>query len=122
MYLEMPSPSLFALTLLVLIFCHFLADFPLQGDFLARAKSPMFGDTWTWVTCMVAHCSIHAGFVLLATRSVFLAGFQFVTHFIIDYAKLAGWFGGGSKAFVMDQALHVLVMITITVLYCFAGF
>ena len=51
--------------LFVLVVAHFLCDFPLQGDFLAKAKNPeapLPGVPWQWA--MLAHAAIHAGAVL----------------------------------------------------------
>lgn len=90
-------------TLVLLLFAHALADYPLQGDFLARAKSrrsPIESVDW-WVA-MAAHCAIHAGSVLLITGSLACAAFEFVAHFFIDHFKCEG-----VLSFRMDQMLHV---------------
>jgi hypothetical protein len=96
------------ITKLILLFAgHALADYPLQGDFLARGKNqiaPLPGVPW--YQCLFAHALIHAGVVLAITQSVWLALAEFTIHAITDYAKCAGWFGTGEKAFNIDQTIH----------------
>ncbi|WP_460821621.1 DUF3307 domain-containing protein [Lysobacter olei] len=82
---------------------HALADYPLQGDFLAKAKNrfaPIPGVPW-W-QALGAHSAIHAGVVLVVTGSPALAAAEAVAHFLIDDAKCKGRIG-----FNTDQALHV---------------
>jgi hypothetical protein len=86
-----------------LVVGHSVADYPLQGDFLARGKNhsaPLPGVPW--LICLMAHAAIHAGAVALATGSVALGCAEFVIHCAIDYGKCDGRFG-----FVTDQILHV---------------
>ena len=90
---------------------HAVADYPLQSDFIAKAKNrhnPMgfipAGQTpqvhWPFVLC--AHAATHAGAVALVTGSVFLGVLEFVAHTIIDFAKCENW-----TSIYSDQALHV---------------
>lgn len=92
------------LHMLVLLLCaHALCDYPLQGDFLARAKNliaPIPGVPWE--CAMSAHAAIHAGAVLLITGSLPLALFEFAAHFAIDCVKCCGFI-----SFRVDQLLHV---------------
>ena len=91
------------MTLFWLIVGHAVADYPLQGDFLARGKNhrqPLPGVPW-W-QCLVWHAAMHAGAVALATGSVALGCAEFVVHCAIDYGKCDGRYG-----FNADQALHV---------------
>lgn len=88
----------------LLVFGHALADYPLQGDFLSRAKNhtaPITGVPW--YQALAAHCVIHAGFVGLITGSMTLAIAELIVHAIIDHAKCSGRFG-----FNADQTLHVI--------------
>ena len=98
---------------------HALADYPLQGDFLAKAKNhsaPIPGVPW--VHGLVWHSAIHAGAVALATGSVALGCGEFMVHCVIDYGKCGGWFGQGARAFNIDQTLHVLCkMAWVAILY-----
>lgn len=86
---------------------HAVADYPLQGDFLARGKNhkaPLPGVPW--YQCLVWHAMIHAGAVALATGSVALGLAEFFAHILIDFSKCQGWFG-----FNTDQALHIVCKI-----------
>lgn len=88
---------------LLLLTWHALADYPLQGDFLARGKNrhaPIDGIPAD--LCMRAHCWIHAGGVLVITGSVVCALIEHVLHWAIDDAKC-----GGHTSFRTDQRLHV---------------
>lgn len=89
--------------LALLIFAHALADYPLQGDFLSKAKNhtaPIPGVPW--YQALFAHSAIHAGFVGIITGSLWLGLAEFVAHAATDRAKCAGRIG-----FDTDQAIHV---------------
>ena len=93
----------------LLVFGHFLADYPLQGNFLATAKNlhdPVEGVPW-W-QAMMAHSAIHAGFVGVITGSLVLAIVEYSFHYLIDIAKCDKLIG-----YNVDQFLH----ITCKVLY-----
>lgn len=90
--------------LILLLAAHALCDYPLQGDFLSRAKNrlaPLPGVPW--FQALGAHAMIHAGAVMLLTGIWWLAAFEAAAHAAIDDAKCAGRIG-----FNTDQALHVL--------------
>jgi hypothetical protein len=93
--------------ILELIAAHCLADYPLQGDFMARGKNPVapLPDVPWWLI-LASHAAIHAGAVALFAPG-FCAGIEFVSHFAIDYAKCRGWLGSGERGFIVDQAAHV---------------
>lgn len=93
----------FITTLFLLIVAHALADYPLQGDFLARAKNrtaPIPGVPW-W-QALIAHAVIHAGFVYLLTLLWPCALGELVAHVWIDDAKCRG-----KLTYNQDQALHL---------------
>lgn len=93
--------------LFALMIGHALADYPLQNDFLAKAKNrltPVPGITW-WVA-LFNHALIHAGFVWLFTGSFFLALFEVVLHMWIDDAKCRT-----KITFNEDQILHLVCKI-----------
>lgn len=96
---------------LALVFAHCLADYPLQGDFLARAKNHMnqFGAPVDvpWAIALAVHAFIHAGFVAYLTHSLAFGAAEFVVHCITDYMKNDGKLGTGEGAFARDQLLHV---------------
>lgn len=74
--------------LFLLMFCHFLADYPLQGDFLAQAKNrnTAVGKVF-WLHALTAHAVIHGGFVLLITGSIWLALAEVLIHAVTDFLK-----------------------------------
>lgn len=95
-----------------LVAMHLVCDYPLQGDFLARAKNhrdPIPGVP-AWLA-LWSHAGIHAGGVALVLALtldrqpqgvLFLAIMELVVHQAIDWGKCEGRFG-----LVWDQALHV---------------
>lgn len=98
--------------LLALIVAHALCDYPLQGDFLSKAKNrtaPIAGVPW--YQAMAAHAAIQGGAVTLLTGSVVLGVAEFVAHFIIDDLKCRG-----RLSFNADQALHVACKVLWVVL------
>jgi hypothetical protein len=72
----------------LMIFAHYLADYPLQGDFLANAKNPNtpIGKIF-WKHALFAHSMIHGGFVAVITGSITLGLLETAAHAFIDYAK-----------------------------------
>ena len=86
-----------------LLAAHALADYPLQGDFLSKAKNrfaPIIGVPW--YQAMGAHAMIQAGFVGVITGSVGLAVAEFIAHFTTDHLKCAN-----RISFNTDQAIHI---------------
>jgi hypothetical protein len=82
---------------------HALADYPLQGDFLAKAKNhaaPIPGVPF--YQALGAHSAIHAGFVGVITGSIWLALAEFTIHAATDYAKC-----DGRISYNTDQAIHI---------------
>lgn len=74
---------------------HFLADYPLQGQYMLRKFS---SDFRVWVPALSAHAGVHALFTLFiafwwlgASHSgglpFALAFFDFVVHFVMDRIK-----------------------------------
>lgn len=106
----------FWVALFALGIAHALADFALQGEFLALAKNrhadsaKFFGENgqprWLWVQALTAHSLIHAGGVWLVTGSVVLGAVELILHWFIDYAKNEGW-----TSFSADQFLHFLCKV-----------
>lgn len=90
---------------------HWLADYPLQGDFLVRAKQ--CGPHRIYH--LIAHAGIHGGMVALITGSAALGAAELIVHAIIDEAKTKGFIG-----FYVDQILHIaskIAWISIIILY-----
>jgi hypothetical protein len=93
--------------LISLLLAHFLADYPLQGDFLSRAKNPMNPIPGVpWYQAMFAHCFIHAAFVALLTDNLVFGVAELVIHFVTDRAKCYNWL-----SFNEDQAIHLTMKL-----------
>ena len=93
----------FSVLLFNLVFAHMLADYPLQGDFLAKGKNrtePIAGVPFAYP--LAAHALIHGGFVGLATGSLWLALAETIIHAWVDDAKCRGRIG-----YHTDQAIHI---------------
>lgn len=113
---DFPPATLLAAAQVLFALCigHAVADFPLQGEYLAIGKNRRFllrladpaRPASIWVACMSAHCLIHAGMVWVITGSALLAFVELVLHFFIDIAKCEGLTG-----FNTDQVLHILCKV-----------
>lgn len=82
---------------------HALADYPLQGDFLSKAKNrtaPLQGVPW--YQAMGAHAIIHGAAVTHFTGRLSLGVAETVIHAITDDAKCRG-----RLTFNQDQAIHL---------------
>lgn len=110
-----------------LLIGHAVADYPLQGEFLALGKNHRQHPEWRfmksgtmkglWIHCLTAHSLIHAGAVW-AISGVFVLGVvEFVLHWIIDFIKSAG-----VTNLHTDQFLHVLCKVIYVVLFQFGVF
>jgi hypothetical protein len=90
-----------------LVVGHFLADYPLQGDFLATAKdrNSALGKLF-WRHALTAHAFIHAAFVALFTGSIALALCEAVIHAFTDHAKCQKRISLNA-----DQAIHLLCKV-----------
>lgn len=91
-----------------LIIGHALADYPLQGNFLALHKNRHYRDAsrelppCLWVHCLLAHSLIHAGFVWVLTGRVFFAVAELLAHAFLDFIKCEK-----HTNFNLDQLLHM---------------
>ncbi len=100
--------------LLALIAAHALCDYPLQGDFLSKAKNraaPLPGVPW-W-QALGAHAAIHGGAVGFITGVWWLGVAEFVAHFVIDDLKCRGrlTFNGDQLAHLACKVVWVLVVM-----------
>ena len=97
---------------LILVSAHFLADFPLQGEWMAKEKYSVF-KTQLGTVALFAHAFIQA---LIVGIIAWLLGYDFytfflvvgVTHFLIDLGKIKGKYG-----VLTDQLLHYAVLIVL---------
>lgn len=89
----------------IFMIAHVVCDYPLQGDFLAKAKNrtlPSMGGCPAWLA-LISHAAMHAGAVWYISGFWFLGAAEFVAHSFIDDCKCTG-----KITFVQDQALHLL--------------
>lgn len=93
--------------LALLIFGHALADYPLQGEFLAKAKNRMAPiPGFPWWQALTAHAVIHAGTVYIITSNLFLGVAELIAHWITDDLKCRGKIDLNT-----DQAIHIICKI-----------
>ena len=88
---------------LAMVGAHAVADYPLQGDFLAKGKNrntPIPGCPW-W-QLLSAHACIHGLFVGLITKRPLLGVAEAIIHAVTDDAKCRG-----KLSFNQDQAIHI---------------
>lgn len=94
----------YLMLLFLMLAGHALADYPLQGDFLAVGKgsraAPHFGIPW-W-HCLTAHALIHGLFVAIITGSAAVGLIETGLHWVIDDLKCRNITGINT-----DQILHV---------------
>lgn len=96
---------------------HALADFPLQGDYLASQKTRAAASSRSdWIVALVAHCVIQAGGVWLVSGSIALAAVELVLHALIDLGKGEGKFG-----ILTDQGLHLACKLGYALVLCHGG-
>ena len=113
------------LIILWFILClgHFVADYPLQSDFISKGKNrfrpvdpasippgqvPM--TVWPWV--LTAHAATHGTAVLIVTGSPLLALLELISHWLIDYGKCANRYGIHA-----DQTMHIACKLLWAVLF-----
>lgn len=87
---------------------HAVCDYPLQGDFLARAKNPFNPIPGVpWYQALFWHALMHAGAVMLITHAWRFAVVEFCLHCVMDVMK-CGYLGKKqAMAFNVDQGFHV---------------
>jgi hypothetical protein len=88
----------------LLVAGHALADFGVQGEYMANAKNrntALGKDIWPMV--LGAHAMIHGVLVGLITGSVVLALLETAAHATIDFRKCEG-----KLTYHQDQVLHIV--------------
>lgn len=104
MHLTFSSPYSLLFALLI---AHAVADYPLQGEYLAKAKIPSKQNGYAdWVIPLTAHSLIHAGAVWLLTQCIWLGIIELILHWVIDLIK-----GINRITLMQDQLLHVCCKI-----------
>ncbi len=105
--------EVFGTIFLLLVLWHFVADYVLQSEFIARFKSHKESlEAAPWYYVLFAHCSTHAIGVFLITGNVVLTLFELGTHFLIDWLKC-----DGRTNIHVDQLLHIVVKLLIAAWY-----
>jgi hypothetical protein len=106
---------------LILMFAHLLADYPLQGDFLAKMKGQnmiaLASHAGIWTGC-IAVAGMLVGFDVTLFDIVWLFG----VHAFQDYAKAnpVGIFQRVDplgKGLLLDQSVHVLQIVCFMALH-----
>lgn len=117
-----PEIHYYLYTFLALIFFHCLFDYPLQGDFLSKAKDKLREIPGVpWYQALLAHSILQAGGVFYVTGSLVLASIEFVLHACIDHMKCKGEFGVGKTSYNIDQAMHIFCKVMYIVVLYYAG-
>lgn len=99
------------MTLLYLLGAHFLCDFALQGDYMARVKNPVKPRAPEWFWALAGHSLIHGAAVCLILQNVWLGLAEADMHFLIDTLKCEG-----RLSYDNDQVVHItckLIWLTI---------
>lgn len=95
--------ELFAL----LVFAHFLFDYPLQGDFLSKAKNRVNPIPHVpWYQAMFAHTAMHGFAVWFITGIPLLGLAEMAIHWITDDLKCRG-----ELTYNQDQAVHIICKV-----------
>jgi Protein of unknown function (DUF3307) len=96
-----------ATMLFLLLAGHAIADYPLQGRFLAEGKNrhTMLGKI-SWPHALAAHSVIHGGFVVAVTGSAALGVAEVLAHGVTDWVKCEGHISLNT-----DQAIHIACKI-----------
>jgi hypothetical protein len=85
---------------------HALADYPLQGEFLAANKARSGPGYVPWWHALFAHALIHGGLVALITGWWVIGLAETVMHAYIDHLKCEGEIGIN-----MDQFAHIVCKV-----------
>lgn len=101
--------------ILWIILAHYIADYPLQGDFLAQTK----GKYWysLLVHSVIYGLTIALALKLLGLFAIWKAIALIISHMIIDYKKATA--KNKEKALTtylyIDQVLHIVINIILVV-------
>jgi len=87
----------------LLLMAHFLCDFGLQSDRMAREKCPGHDATLPWGWWLTAHGAIHGLAVALLSGVPLLGVAEMAAHAWIDHTKCVG-----RISLRTDQLLHLL--------------
>lgn len=100
----------------VLLFVwHALADYPLQGDWLSKAKNhklALVAGEIIWPLALASHAAVHAVGVAFILQNLWCGVAEFVIHAATDYAKCDGRIGYNTDQFIhiASKAAYVLAL------------
>lgn len=101
--------------LFLMLAAHVVCDYPLQGEWLAKAKNPnlqLVPGEIIWPGALTSHALIHSAAVYLITGMWALALLEFCFHWLIDYEKCNGRF-----SYNQDQELHMACKVVWAVIW-----
>ena len=89
--------------LFFLLVGHYLADFPLQSEFVVAAKNrnTEIGRLY-WPHALFGHSLIHGGFVAFITGHLLLGVLETCAHGLVDWLKCEN-----KISFNQDQLIHL---------------
>jgi ABC-type Mn2+/Zn2+ transport system permease subunit len=98
---------------------HFVADYPLQTEFISEYKNPRKQGRVPWYYVMLSHALVHGAFVSVATGlalghihilfPVILGIFETIIHFCLDVLKCIN-----CTSIHTDQLVHILCKVAWT--------
>jgi hypothetical protein len=100
------------LSFLILVFAHLLADYPLQGDFLANMKGKnklvLITHAGIWTGCIAT-----AGYLIGYNVGFLDIALLFVVHTVADHLKATGklWYknlDALKEGLFIDQSIHLM--------------
>ncbi|MEB3331506.1 MAG: DUF3307 domain-containing protein [Synechococcaceae cyanobacterium] len=103
-------PAAFQL-LLMLAMGHFVGDFGLQSDRMAREKCPGNDVTLSWGWWLSSHAAIHGFLVAAVSGCPWLGAAEWGMHMLIDFGKCRQRWG-----LTTDQALHLACKLVWTLI------
>ncbi len=108
-----PAPARIVPAFAGLLLAHLIADFPLQADWVYR-----------WRSCSAAGLALHAAIHVMVTALILkdVTGYWLILvlvgllHFAVDGFK-PYWRGSALARFVLDQAIHIIVLIWLAMIF-----
>ena len=96
--------------LLWVIGAHFIGDYAMQSDWMAKNKGKS-------IYVMIAHCAIYTvvcaiPFEMFGACIPWVMGIIFITHFFSDYLKCNNLYG-----LAIDQTIHILILVSMVTMY-----
>lgn len=95
---------------------HFLADYPLQTEFITTHKNPLHQGRVPWYYVMMSHATLHGAFVSMATATaigqlhilfpLILGLYEVCLHYFLDVLKCVG-----CTSIHTDQLLHIMCKV-----------